>query len=103
MQMTNDIAERIAETLFLNGFGERAERLLLVREVAPGSIQVSNGRDLGGWSKTAVAAIIRAELSEVREVLAELESDRWDGDPRRREDDPLCARARALLSKLEVK
>lgn len=47
------LAEQIADELFVNGFGERAERLVLLDDA---------GRNLGGWSKTAVVDRITACL-----------------------------------------
>jgi hypothetical protein len=83
MQVSNDIAGRIAV------------RIAKWADETPSSIDPDKAMG-------EMAAIIRAELQEVRLVLTELESSRWDGDPRRREDDPLCIRTRALLKKLEV-
>ena len=41
-QTANEIADRIVAALFVNGFGEQAERLVL---------QSHDGRDQGGWSR----------------------------------------------------
>jgi hypothetical protein len=45
------VAETIADELFVNGFGEQADRLVLLDDA---------GRNLGGWSKTAVVDRITA-------------------------------------------
>jgi hypothetical protein len=49
------LAEKIAEALFVNGQGERAERLMLVK----------GGRDLGGWGyEPAIDQITKVILGE---------------------------------------
>jgi hypothetical protein len=50
-------AEQIARDLFTNGLGQRADRLLLVRDVDPPS-------SLGGWSEEAMADRIEEALSK---------------------------------------
>jgi hypothetical protein len=49
------IAKQIARSLFTNGMGEKAVRLVLIDE---------NGRDLGGWSEQAVVTWIAKMLNE---------------------------------------
>lgn len=59
------IARRIADQLFTNGQGEKATRLILVREdhLAQARLQ-DPARDLGGLSRTAVEDRIIAVLEE---------------------------------------
>ncbi len=52
------VAEAIADNLFTNGFGEVAARLVLESESGPGI----RARDLGGWNRAAVLALIRRHL-----------------------------------------
>lgn len=49
------LAERLAADLFVNNYGEEAERLVLI-EAGP------SARDLGGWSRRAVANRIETAL-----------------------------------------
>lgn len=51
------IAQRVADYLFINGAGQKAERLMLVSKF---------GRDYGGWCRQAVVDVV------VREVASEL-------------------------------
>ncbi len=48
-----NIAKRIADELFKNGIGEKAERLVL---------ELENGSNGGGWCKQAVIDIIKTNL-----------------------------------------
>ena len=48
-----DTAERLVEHLFRNGNGDTADRLVLTRD--------SDGADLGGWCRQAVADRVRQE------------------------------------------
>jgi hypothetical protein len=48
-----DVVKRIVDDLFVNGNGDKAERLVLTS---------SDGRNLGGWSKDAVVARILAGI-----------------------------------------
>lgn len=50
------VAERIADRLFVNGFGEEAHRLVMVDGL---------GRDLGGWRRSAVEAAVVAAIEEL--------------------------------------
>ena len=69
--MTNrQLAEKIAERLFTNGVGKRAERLKLV--IDPKGSEPE--RDLGGWCERAAADQIEKILDEtaaVRQAAAE--------------------------------
>lgn len=38
---------------------------------------------------------------DLLDIVRQFEQDAWDGDPRRRKDDPLCVRARAAIAKAE--
>lgn len=58
-----EVAERIAANLFHNGAGQRAGRLLLVQESRCGDARVTDASYLGGFSETAVADIILAEMA----------------------------------------
>jgi hypothetical protein len=51
-----DLPERIAEHLFTNGDGQRAERLVLTVDGPP-------KRDLGGWCFAAVVDYLRDQLA----------------------------------------
>lgn len=53
----NEIAQAIADRLFINGNGDHAERLIL---------SGTNGRDLGGWCQQAVVDVIVDELKAAR-------------------------------------
>ena len=54
------LAERIAQELFTNGQGQRAQRLVL-------TIDKPTPRDLGGWAEAAVVDLIERLLPvEVR-------------------------------------
>lgn len=50
------IARAVADDLFVNGFGERAERLVLTRD--------SDERKLGGWCPEAVEDRVRKIVVE---------------------------------------
>jgi len=52
-------AQWIAESLFVNGQGEQADRLVLTS---------ADGKDLGGWCRRAVVDQIMKTLDEVRQV-----------------------------------
>ena len=45
-EATSELAAQIAEDLFTNGANEQADRLVLTSK---------DGRDLGGWSESALA------------------------------------------------
>jgi hypothetical protein len=63
--MTNrQLAEKIAERLFTNGSGKRAERLKLV--IDPAGSQPE--RDLGGWGERAAADQIEKIMDETAAV-----------------------------------
>jgi hypothetical protein len=47
------VAERIADSLFVNGAGQQAVRLVL---------ELPGKRDGGGWCKAAVVAVIEREV-----------------------------------------
>lgn len=54
--MTNkQLAEKIADDLFTNHWGDKAKRLMLILE---------DGRDGGGWCKQAVIDRIERALNE---------------------------------------
>lgn len=56
-ERAREIAEAATESLFVNGNGDKAERLVLV----------SGKSDLGGWSRAPVADIILAAMNEALE------------------------------------
>lgn len=68
--MTTDKREAVdltVDALFTNGSGQRADRLVLTS---------ADGRDLGGWCRSAVADQIRVaaatELRDLRALVAEM-------------------------------
>ena len=54
----NTAVVRLVEELFTTGRGERADRLVLMVDSAP-------ARNLGGWSRAAVADRLRSTLVEL--------------------------------------
>jgi hypothetical protein len=58
MLSNRELAEEIAKRIFTNGSQDVADRLVLVQEPPAHSVK----RDLGGWSKWALADIICEEL-----------------------------------------
>ena len=61
---TRRLAELIAENLFTNGSGDRAQRLLLM-------VDAPVKRDLGGWCFAAAVDRIAAQLCQARHKTAE--------------------------------
>lgn len=57
MKEMQDLAEKIAEQLFMNGMGEEANRLVL---------ELPGKRDGGGWCKQAVVDVIMSVLERNR-------------------------------------
>jgi len=57
--------DELVDRLFRNGFGDEADRLLLVREAKSGNAKVTNADDLGGWSKAAVKAMLTVACSDL--------------------------------------
>ena len=53
------IAEKIAEELFTNGNGDKADRIQLCQKTE-GTVE----RDLGGWCKEAAVGVIERVLDE---------------------------------------
>ena len=51
------LAERVADALMTNGFGEKATRLVMVED------HPSGRRDLGGWCRRAVVAGVSKVLA----------------------------------------
>ena len=60
------VARAIADRLFVNGAGNRATRLVLVKEDIGQSAIISNPRNLGGWSENAVTRQIREAIALMR-------------------------------------
>lgn len=60
---TREIAERIADDLFHNGAGEEADRLVLTKDNNRDGHSRQPTRDLGGWSKRAVAVRVEVILA----------------------------------------
>lgn len=59
-QKLNEIADRVVVLLFVNGFGEHADRLVMKKS------KQEHG-DLGGWSRDAVKTVMLEVLrQEVR-------------------------------------
>lgn len=91
------LAEQIAEALFVNGFGERADRLVLTVDGPP-------KRDLGGLSPHGAACFIERALVQAngqdRAALEEIEclTDTGITDPWKTLEQ-VRARARAALGK----
>jgi hypothetical protein len=54
-----EVAEKIAEAIFVNGQGQKAERLVLTVDGPP-------QRDLGGWG-------FRPIIDQIEKVLADVE------------------------------
>lgn len=50
------LADQLVESLFVNGAGARADRLVLTMDTTP-------KQDLGGWSRGAIAEQIREALA----------------------------------------
>jgi hypothetical protein len=50
-----ELADKIADSLFTDGDGQKAERLVL---------ELPNGRNGGGWCRDAVRGVIQAAISE---------------------------------------
>lgn len=62
--MTNkERAERIANELFVNGSGERADRLMLTKDRAP-----DHHIDLGGWGLEPIIDKIKSILDTCQSV-----------------------------------
>jgi hypothetical protein len=63
----------ILDKLFVNGMGQRADRMVLVQEDYSGKATVSNAHDLGGWSRLPIRDLLldalRQREQEVREQL----------------------------------
>ena len=59
--------DEILKALFTNGAGEEADRLLLIKEAQSGAAKVTNGEDLGGYSKAAVRSILDAAIATGKE------------------------------------
>ncbi len=57
-------ATKIANLLFVNGAGERATRLVLVKETDNVRVEVSGAEYLGGFSIEAVIDIIADALNK---------------------------------------
>jgi len=55
--LTRGVAEQIADDLFRNGSGQKAERLVL---------ELSDGRNGGGWCRRAVVDRVNAKLRATR-------------------------------------
>ena|ERR1043165_2837081 len=51
--------DEVLKSLFTNGAGEEADRLLLIKEPHSGAAKVANAEYLGGYSKAAVRAILK--------------------------------------------
>ena len=51
--------DEVLKSLFTNGAGEEADRLLLIKEPHSGAAKVTNATDLGGYSKAAVRSILK--------------------------------------------
>lgn len=51
-------AERIVEKMFTNGAGQKADRLVLMKQ----GHRPKDDRDLGGWHKAALVDLIAAEI-----------------------------------------
>lgn len=53
MSHDTTLAERIADALLTNGFGDVAARLVL---------RAPDGRELGGWSRAPIVQLVQREL-----------------------------------------
>jgi hypothetical protein len=54
----------ILDKLFVNGMGQRADRMVLVQEDYPGKAKVSDARDLGGWSRLPIRDLLLDALRQ---------------------------------------
>lgn len=61
--MTSELAKKIAAALFVNGNGDRAQRLVLIGD---------DEKNLGGWSESSVAA-------QVQKILNADQNEAYDG------------------------
>lgn len=59
---TRKLAERIVEKMFTNGAGEKADRLVLVKDNDRDGHSREPYRDLGGYSKSALVDLVTREL-----------------------------------------
>jgi hypothetical protein len=50
-------------------------------------------------SLSRAANRLYAERDELLAIVRDFEAIQWDGDPRRRADDPICMRARAAIAR----
>lgn len=63
------LCDRIARKILTNGAGERALRVILVREDLAGQARLTDpSRDLGGRSEDSLSDLIADELRAAREV-----------------------------------
>lgn len=75
------VAERAAQKMFVNGAGEKADRLVLVQESHSGAAKITNAKDLGGWSVWPLADTIEAALKARDERAAKIVNDaRLEGE-----------------------
>jgi hypothetical protein len=61
---TSEQIEAIIDHLFTNGSGQKASRLVLVKEFRAGYAKVSHGEDLGGYNRAAVRLILQTHLEK---------------------------------------
>jgi hypothetical protein len=62
--MTSKQLDDLIDFLFTNGFGEKATRLILVRETRSERAKISGAKDLGGLGRAAVRLRIVTVLGE---------------------------------------
>jgi hypothetical protein len=66
----------ILDKLFVNGMGQRADRMVLVQEDYSGRATVSDARDLGGWGRLPVRDLLLAALQHREQEVRAKERDR---------------------------
>jgi hypothetical protein len=71
-----EVVNAILDKLFVNGMGQRADRMVLVQEDYSGKAKVSDAHDLGGWSRLPIRDLLldalRQREQEVRESCAKI-------------------------------
>jgi hypothetical protein len=62
MTTSDKVIESILNHLFTNGAKQKADRLLLIKELHSGSAKVSDAEYLGGYSREAVRDMLKDAL-----------------------------------------
>lgn len=66
MNETRKLAKRIVEAMFVNGAGDKASRLVLVKDnqPTPTSSVIAAHQNLGGWCKSALVDLVVREIEK---------------------------------------